>query len=162
MLRGRKAWWWILVGLILVLSLAQARNHHHPHAQFETPPVQSSSSSVLTDAANVITVAQLPPEGRETLQLIKRGGPFPYPRDGVVFSNFERVLPKQARGYYHEYTVKTPGISHRGARRIVCGEVPAGDRPMGAQLLRSDPIALPECYYTADHYQSFKRISDDQ
>lgn len=139
MLRGGKAWWWILAGLILVLSLAQARNHHHSHAQSETPPSQSSQSAVQADAGNVITVAQLPPEGRETLQLIKRGGPFPYPRDGVVFGNFERILPKQSRGYYHEYTVKTPGISHRGARRIVCGEV-------------------PECYYTADHYKSFKRI----
>ena len=139
MLRGRKTWLWILVGLALVLSLAQARNHPHSHAQFETPPVQSSQSPVQADAGNVITVAQLPPEGRETLQLIKRGGSFPYPRDGVVFSNFERILPQKQRGYYHEYTVKTPGVSHRGARRIVCGVV-------------------PECYYTADHYKSFQRI----
>lgn len=135
MLRGGKAWWWIVAGLVLVLSVAQARNHHsHQHAQPDASyPTQAETSG------DTILVAQLPPEGRETLQLIKRGGPFPYPRDGVVFSNFERILPKQARGYYHEYTVKTPGIDHRGARRIVCGVV-------------------PECYYTADHYKSFKRI----
>jgi ribonuclease T1 len=118
--------------LVLVLSVAQARNHHsHQNAQPDATQAETSSDTIL--------VAQLPPEGRETLRLIKRGGPFPYPRDGVVFSNFERILPKQARGYYREYTVKTPGIDHRGARRIVCGVV-------------------PECYYTADHYKSFKRI----
>lgn len=138
MLRGGKAWWWILAGLALVLSLAQARNHHshHPEQAAVNESFQSPQEELAGDS---ILVAQLPPEGRETLQLIKRGGPFPYPRDGVVFSNFERILPKQARGYYHEYTVKTPGIDHRGARRIVCGVV-------------------PECYYTADHYKSFKRI----
>ncbi len=139
MLRGGKAWWWLVAGLVLVLSLAQARNYHsHQPAQATT---NESSEFAARDevGGDKILFAQLPPEGRETLQLIQRGGPFPYPRDGVVFSNFERILPKQARGYYHEYTVKTPGISHRGARRIVCGEV-------------------PECYYTADHYKSFKRI----
>lgn len=139
MLRGGKAWWWIVAGLVLVLSLAQARNHHSHHPAQDSANESSPASSREEIAGDSILVAQLPPEGRETLQLIKRGGPFPYPRDGVVFSNFERILPKQQRGYYHEYTVKTPGVSHRGARRIVCGEV-------------------PECYYTADHYKSFKRI----
>lgn len=139
MLRWGKAWWWILAGLVLVLSLAQARNHHSHHPSQATTDEPSQSAARDEVAGDLILVAQLPLEGRDTLQLIKRGGPFPYPRDGVVFSNFERILPKQARGYYHEYTVKTPGINHRGARRIVCGEV-------------------PECYYTADHYKSFKRI----
>jgi ribonuclease T1 len=87
----------------------------------------------------IITVSALPPEGRETLRLIKRGGPFPYPRDGVIFSNFEKRLPKHERGYYREFTVKTPGIRNRGARRIVCGQ----------------PV---ECYYSADHYRTFRRI----
>ncbi|MDH2916190.1 MAG: ribonuclease [Gallionella sp.] len=144
MRRVAQAQWWLLVGLLLCLSpFVQARNHHHSH-----------------EAAVVSTIAaaELPPEAHETLQLIKRGGPFPYPRDGVVFSNFERILPQQSRGYYHEYTIKTPGVQHRGARRIVCGVVPARGRPMGTPLLRSDPFALPECYYTADHYKSFKRI----
>jgi ribonuclease T1 len=89
----------------------------------------------------VIAVSTLPPEGRETLQLIKRGGPFPYSRDGVIFSNFEKRLPKRERGYYREFTVKTPGARNRGARRIVCGQ----------------PV---ECYYSADHYQTFRRITE--
>jgi ribonuclease T1 len=139
MLRGGKAWWWIVAGLVLVLSLAQARSHHSHHpAQVATNEPYSSTANDAA-ASDTILVAQLPAECRETLQLIKRGGPFPYPRDGVVFSNFERALPQQSRGYYHEYTVKTPGVSHRGARRVVCG-------------------VLPECYYTADHYKSFQRI----
>ncbi|HWT53758.1 MAG TPA: ribonuclease domain-containing protein [Rhodocyclaceae bacterium] len=86
-----------------------------------------------------ITVATLPPEARTTLQLIDAGGPFPYRRDGVVFGNYERRLPVRARGYYHEYTVPTPGVKTRGARRIIAGT--EGER-----------------YYTADHYNSFRRI----
>lgn len=87
----------------------------------------------------IIAVSALPLEGRETLHLIKQGGPFLYARDGVIFSNFEKRLPKRQRGYYREFTVKTPGIRNRGARRIVCGQ----------------PV---ECYYSADHYQTFRRI----
>ena len=86
-----------------------------------------------------ITVADLPPEARATLQLIEDGGPFPYRRDGVVFGNYEKRLPLKKRGYYHEYTVPTPGLTHRGPRRIVAGN--EGER-----------------YYTADHYNSFRRI----
>jgi ribonuclease T1 len=89
--------------------------------------------------SNEIPVAKLPPEARETLALIKAGGPFPYPRDGAVFGNREGLLPKRERGYYREYTVRTPGAKDRGARRIVAGR--------GAQY-----------YYTADHYRSFRRI----
>jgi len=89
----------------------------------------------------IVSVAELPPEARDTLRAIKQGGPFAFSRDGVVFGNYERILPKQSRGYYHEYTVKTPGKQNRGARRIICGP-------------------LPECYYTADHYQTFKRIRE--
>lgn len=93
------------------------------------------------DAQNLpaISLAELPAEARLALRVIKQGGPFAYPRDGVVFKNYERRLPKQRGGYYHEYTVKTPGARNRGARRIVCGP-------------------LPECYYSADHYQTFTRI----
>ena len=94
--------------------------------------------------AQEIARADLPREARETLGLITQGGPFPYQRDGVVFQNREKLLPLQPRGYYHEYTVRTPGVKHRGARRIVCG---------GA--LRQQPAA---CYYTADHYRSFRKI----
>jgi ribonuclease T1 len=89
----------------------------------------------------VIAAAALPAEARETLQTIERGGPFAYPQDDRVFGNYERILPQQHRGYYREYTVKTPGARNRGARRIVCGP-------------------LPECYYSADHYRTFKRIKD--
>ena len=91
-----------------------------------------------------VSVAELPVQARDTYGLIGRGGPFPYEKDGVVFGNRERQLPSHPRGYYHEYTVKTPGSRDRGARRIVCG---------GAR--RSAPEA---CYYSDDHYASFRKI----
>jgi ribonuclease T1 len=97
-----------------------------------------------TTAEATIAAAQLPPQGRDVLVLIQQGGPFRHDKDGTVFGNRERLLPSQARGYYREYTVRTPGVSHRGARRIVCG----GKAP-------SQPDA---CYYTEDHYASFRRI----
>ncbi|HTN93453.1 MAG TPA: ribonuclease domain-containing protein [Gallionella sp.] len=87
----------------------------------------------------VVSVANLPAEARETLRAIKQGGPFAFDRDGAVFNNFEQVLPKRQRGYYHEYTVRTPGMNSRGVRRIISGDA-------------------NEYYYTADHYQTFKRI----
>ena len=96
-----------------------------------------------------VALAELPVEARETLALIKQGGPFPYRKDGTVFRNFERRLPEQPRGYYREYTVPTPGAKTRGARRIVAGEGTAGD------VRRSS-----EYYYTADHYRSFHRIKE--
>ena len=92
-----------------------------------------------------IGVRHLPKEAREVLKQIRAGGPFAYERDGVVFGNRERLLPSHPRGYYHEYTVPTPGARNRGARRIVCG----------------GPPKSPEvCYYTADHYNSFARIRE--
>ena len=97
------------------------------------------------DAVAAVSLGELPAQAQETHRLILSGGPFPYPKDGIVFGNRERQLPRQARGYYHEYTVKTPGSRDRGARRIVCG---------------GEPPAKPEvCYYTDDHYASFRRIS---
>ena len=91
-----------------------------------------------------IAAAELPKEGRDMLALIRKGGPFPYAaKDGSTFSNRERTLPKQPRGFYKEYTVKTPGSRDRGARRIVCG---------GKEQR--------ECYYTADHYKTFKLIQE--
>ena len=86
-----------------------------------------------------VSVKNLPPEARETLKLIEKGGPYPYDRDGIVFGNFEKRLPLKDRGYYHEFTVKTPGVKHRGARRIVAGK--GGEK-----------------YYSDDHYKTFKRI----
>lgn len=101
------------------------------------------SDSQLTAKAGQgeISVNDLPPEGRTTLKLIKTGGPFPYSKDGTVFSNYEGLLPKKSSGYYHEYTVITPGSSDRGARRIVAGQ-------------------NGEYYYTSDHYASFKLIKE--
>jgi ribonuclease T1 len=89
-----------------------------------------------------VAAKDLPKEAQQTLKLIDSGGPFPYSRDGVVYSNFEKILPKEASGYYHEYTVKTPGEKDRGARRIVTGK-------------------NSERYYTDDHYKSFRRIQAD-
>ena len=86
-----------------------------------------------------IAVKDLPPEGRETLKLIEKGGPYPFDRDGIVFGNFEKRLPIKDRGHYHEFTVKTPGVKHRGARRIVTGK--SGEK-----------------FYSDDHYKTFKRI----
>jgi ribonuclease T1 len=94
-------------------------------------------------AGGQIALSELPRQGRDTYQLILQGGPFPFEKDGVVFGNRERLLPGEKRGYYREYTVKTPGASNRGVRRIVCGGVP------------KTPDA---CYYSDDHYSSFKRI----
>jgi ribonuclease T1 len=90
-----------------------------------------------------ISVAALPKEARETLALIKQGGPFPYAKDGTVFGNYEGLLPKQRRGYYHEFTVKTAKARNRGARRIVVG---------------GDWATSREYYYTDNHYATFKRI----
>ena len=91
-----------------------------------------------------MTVAALPPQGRDMMALIEKGGPFKYDKDGTVFGNREKILPARQRGYYREYTVRTPGESSRGARRIVCG---------GQQ-----PRAPDACFYTDDHYGSFRQI----
>lgn len=91
-----------------------------------------------------IQLSELPAQAQETHRLILAGGPFPYAKDGVVFGNRERLLPRKARGFYREYTVKTPGARTRGARRLICGGTP--------------PTAPEVCYYTDDHYASFKRI----
>lgn len=100
--------------------------------------------AMQAEAASPIALSDLPGQGQQTYRLILRGGPFPYEKDGMVFGNRERLLPQARRGYYREYTVRTPGARDRGARRIVCG----GYRP-----------AQPEaCYYTGDHYSSFRKI----
>lgn len=93
---------------------------------------------------DTVALAALPREAQTTHRLILSGGPFPYKKDGVVFGNRERLLPIKARGYYREYTVKTPGSRDRGARRMVCGGKP--------------PTQPEACFYTDDHYASFKRV----
>lgn len=109
--------------------------------------VAAPSANARENAADrsEIALAKLPAEARDVLLLIRAGGPFPYERDGVTFGNRERLLPAQRRGYYHEYTVTTPGAKNRGARRIICG----GSR-------RTPDV----CYYTDDHYASFRRIRE--
>ena len=94
-------------------------------------------------SVGTVGVGELPREAVNTLSLIAEGGPYPFEKDGVVFGNYERQLPRHRRGYYHEYTVPTPRAHNRGARRIVCG----------GPLRRTD-----NCYYSDDHYASFKRI----
>lgn len=109
-----------------------------PLAQARGPMAGVGQAAVAT-----VHVTELPRQGRETFELIRQGGPFPYEKDGVVFGNRERLLPAARRGYYREYTVKTPGSRDRGARRIVCG----------------GPARTPHaCWYSADHYASFRQI----
>ncbi len=105
-----------------------------------TPPPASQQAPQAGDST-AVPLSSLPREARDTVALIDRGGPFPYSRDGVVFGNREGLLPRRARGFYHEYTVRTPGSRDRGARRIVTGD--------GARLL----------YYTDDHYASFREVT---
>ena len=95
--------------------------------------------------SDTIALAQLPAQGQEMMKKIYAGGPFKYDKDGTVFGNRERILPAKNRGFYREYTVKTLGERTRGARRIVCG---------GLQ-----PAAPEACYYTDDHYASFRKIA---
>jgi len=96
-------------------------------------------------ALGQVAYADLPKEAQITLSQIKQGGPFSYDKDGVVFGNYENRLPKQKRGYYHEYTVPTPRARNRGARRIIAG---------------GDARHSGEYYYTDDHYQSFRKIEE--
>jgi len=117
-----------------LVAAAQAR----PALQMPGVDAAAAGNTVAT-----VTVAQLPREAVNTLKLIAAGGPYPYARDGITFGNYERALPMHRRGYYHEYTVPTPRARNRGARRIICG----------GPLRRID-----NCFYTGDHYISFRRI----
>jgi ribonuclease T1 len=99
----------------------------------------AASAPAWADGMGTVRQAELPAEARRTLALIDAGGPFPYAKDGSVFGNFERELPRRERGHYHEYTVRTPGERDRGARRIVTGRD-------------------GEVYYTDDHYNSFRAV----
>jgi ribonuclease T1 len=121
---------WMTVFLGLFLSICTFVVHARPAADAQDLPT--------------LWVTDLPREGQETYQLIHQGGPFPYEKDGTVFGNRERILPREARGFYLEYTVRTPGAKDRGARRIVCGG--------------SAPRKPDACYYTQDHYASFRKI----
>ncbi|MER5915692.1 ribonuclease domain-containing protein [Streptomyces sp. NPDC001982] len=102
--------------------------------------VTATTADATTQAVGSICYGDLPSQAYDTLRLIDQGGPYPYSQDGSVFQNRERVLPSRTTGYYHEYTVKTPGSSTRGARRIVTGQ------------------EYQEDYYTSDHYVTFDLI----
>ena len=108
-----------------------------------TPMVGLARTTPDTEVISTIALAVLPVQGRKTYALIHEGGPFPYDKDGSVFGNREKILPAKKRGYYREYTVRTPGARNRGARRIVCG---------------GKPQVPDACYYTSDHYSSFREI----
>ena len=119
----------VITGFLLVMSLAAT----------------GAGARSVFDSSEVgnIALSALPQQGQDTQRLIRQGGPFPFDKDGVVFGNRERFLPMQKRGYYREYTVRTPGSRGRGARRIVCG----------------GPATTPDaCFYSADHYASFRQI----
>ena len=118
---------WLAAGALALAALA-------PAAMAQLAPLPPAP---LAEVA----AAELPKEARATLARIRKGGPFPYARDGAVFGNREGLLPARPRGYYREYTVKTPGVRNRGARRIVSGK--AGEH-----------------FYTEDHYGSFRRIRE--
>lgn len=121
-------------GVLCVVGIALVLGQVAGHAR-EFPSPDGSMAS--------IAMAELPLQGRSTYALIQNGGPFPHDKDGTVFGNRERILPARQRGYYREYTVKTPGARNRGARRIVCG---------------GKPRVPDACYYTSDHYASFRKI----
>ena len=114
-------------------------------ALFALSGANVQARGVVDEPTPVVALSSLPKEAQQTQRLIRSGGPFPYAKDGSVFGNRERLLPRRERGFYREYTVPTPGSRNRGARRIICG----GRQP-------TDPEA---CFYTADHYASFRQIA---
>jgi len=122
------------LGLAITIAGAVAATGVTPELAFAKGP---------PGVGGTVALADLPREAQDTHESIRSGGPYPYPKDGSVFANRERQLPTEARGFYREYTVKTPGVRERGARRIVCG----GREPR-----------VRACYYTDDHYASFRRI----
>ena len=134
---ARPPWWQALrktgllvtlAGAVLAAGVVQARG-----------PVDGAASLAT------VPLSQLPAEAQAAHRLVLQGGPFPHSKDGSVFGNRERALPPERRGYYHEYTVRTPGARDRGARRIVCG---------------GNPPAMPKaCFYTDDHYSTFRQIA---
>ena len=130
--------WWRLRGLALTLLLAFA-------AWIGCGlQAQARQGGLERPHPSTVQAARLDREALLTLRRIRSGGPFPYAKDGIVFGNYEHLLPRKPRGYYREYTVPTPGSRTRGARRIVCGGAP-----------RSPDV----CYYTHDHYASFQSIA---
>lgn len=129
----RRSSWFSLAGALAAIFLLAA----------------PASARDLAVATPEIGIRDLPREAGDTLNLIKRGGPFPFRKDGIVFQNRERRLPARPRGYYTEYTVRTPGRADRGARRIIAGRGDTGS-----------PMTGGEYYYSDDHYETFRRIRE--
>jgi ribonuclease T1 len=125
-----------VVGLANVGFSQTGQSVSHP-----LPPYSVSKNQAHIGGLPTIPISDLPSEARQTLKVIGQGGPFPYPKDGITFGNRERRLPPQRKGYYREYTVKTPHSRDRGARRIIAG-------------------SPGEFYYTDDHYNTFKLIKE--
>jgi len=136
---------WLRLGIVLLAAVLALQWWESRSPDVATPAPAATGEATAPGETDARWPAFLPPEAVATLEAIERGGPFPYERDGVRFGNREKLLPAKPRSYYREYTVRTPGVTHRGARRIVCG----------------GPAKAPEvCYYTHDHYQSFARIRE--
>ncbi|WP_262699465.1 MULTISPECIES: ribonuclease [Streptomyces] len=129
-----------LVSTLLIGGAATAATAVTPAGSQSVASSQTIASSRVIAAVGDICYSDLPSQAHDTLDLIEKGGPYPFPQDGTVFQNREGVLPSQSSGYYHEYTVITPGSDDRGARRIVTGK------------------QTDEDYYTADHYASFDLV----
>lgn len=124
-----------LIVLILLLVIGYAGKAVTSHSEQQNPSPTTSVSA----RSDVVALSGLPKQAADTVRLIQRGGPFPFAHDGIVYQNLEHNLPAKPRGYYHEYTVVTPGSDDRGARRIITGK-------------------NGEWFYTADHYASFVRV----
>lgn len=150
---GRRTWLGLVAAILTAVLLWWGQGDGSTPTSVDEPASSGSVAPTPTASADgdaggvdpgsglpLVALADLPPEARETVDLIDAGGPYPHDEDDGVFGNFEELLPDRERGYYREYTVETPGLDHRGARRIVAGS--AG-----------------ELYWTSDHYQSFERIT---
>lgn len=133
-----------LLGLALLAGWLAACDLPEGGSQAAQPTATAVPTRDPGSGLSPVTASDLPREGQQTLRLIRAGGPFPYSKDGSAFGNRERLLPARGSGGYREYTVPTPGEADRGARRIVCAALTPPDR---------------QCYYTADHYASFRRIA---
>jgi guanyl-specific ribonuclease Sa len=129
--------------LLAALVVALVMWRQPPSTSQDSAAAEPAATSQIDQSNDSSTLpAFLPPEARDTLRRIASGGPFAHRQDGAVFGNYEHRLPQQPRGYYHEYTVETPGAHNRGARRIITGGTP------------------PQVhYYTDDHYRSFRRFA---
>jgi ribonuclease T1 len=134
-----------LVAIFAVVQLVSHSDNGSNDSGSSASPTTASQPGTPSGGAEEVPVdgAAVTPEEHAAiagvLELIDAGGPYPNRADGEVFENREQHLPQEPRGYYHSYTVPTPGSADRGARRIITGR--------GGEL-----------FYTSDHYDSFDSI----